>query len=121
MIVSLFLVSLTIASCKKEDGNETTTPTLSDKGGLAFKVKDDEGEAITNATISIAVSQADLDDGKFLATKQTNSEGKADFGRYNAGDYYYEVDIPRTIPFHKEGVVQLQSGKDLELEVIAAD
>lgn len=108
-------------SCKKENGNETTTSTLSDKGGLAFKVKDAEGTAITNATISIAVSQDDLNANKFLATKQTNADGRADFGRYNPGDYYYEVDVPRTIPFHKEGVVQLQSGKDLELDVIVTN
>ncbi|MBI2269117.1 MAG: hypothetical protein HYU69_02035 [Bacteroidetes bacterium] len=109
--------SILFVSCKKTNDvqptNQSTSPNFSFKGGLAFRVKKD-GNAVPNATIKIAVSQSDLSSDIILASKNTDGNGYADFGKLNGGNYYYKVDVTIGItPYHGEGVVQVQNGVDL--------
>jgi hypothetical protein len=110
-----------MTSCRKDDITEsgsTTTPTVSFRGGLAFKVKDSNGNPISGTTLSIALSQSELNSGTYLATRTTGSDGRADFGMLNAGNYYYRADVTiNNIPYHGEGVVQVQASENLEQEL----
>lgn len=98
--------------CQKDNIDETgttTTPTVSLKGGLAFKVKDSGGNPIAGVTINIAVSRYDFDNHVYLATRITDQHGHADFGLLNEGNYYYTADVAiDNMHFHGEGVVQVQ-------------
>lgn len=110
-----------LTSCKKDEINpsgQSTSPNLSLRGGLIFKVIDEGGNPIQGVTLSIALSERDLANGTFLATKYTDVKGKADFGMLNAGNYYYQADITmREIHYHGEGVVQVQAGETLTQEL----
>lgn len=101
-----------INGCQKDNIDETgttTSPTVSLKGGLAFRVKDAGGNPIAGTTISIAVSKYDLDNHVYLATHITDEHGFADFGLLNEGNYYYTADVTiGDMAFHGEGVVQVQ-------------
>jgi len=111
----------TLNGCRKDDINETgssTSPNLSIKGGLAFHVINSSGQDIQGATISIALSQYDLNTGTYLATRITDDHGRADFGLLNQGNYYYKADYSvGDMSFHGEGVVQVQSGENLTQEL----
>lgn len=111
-----------ITGCAKDDAiNETgqsTSPNLSLRGGLAFKVVDGNHTPIQGVTVSIALTQTDLSNGVYLYTKITDSAGKADFGLLNAGNYYYRADITiNDVAYHGEGVVQVQAGENLTQEL----
>ncbi len=123
-VITTFIVfgALLCMSCKKENNIEpsgqSTSPNLSTKGGLAFNVKNSAGSGVPNAKIDLAVSQQDLNSGTYLATKTTDANGKADFGKLNGGNYYYKVAVTvGTTPYHGEGVVQVQNGQDIEQTV----
>jgi len=111
----------TLNGCRKDDINETgtsTSPNLSDRGGLAFHVVNAAGDDIQGVTISIALSQYDLSTGTYLSTKITDANGWADFGLLNAGNYYYKADysVGNSV-FHGEGVVQVQRGINITQEL----
>lgn len=110
-----------LTGCKKEDINETgstTTPNLSTRGGLAFHIVDGSGNNIQGVTINIALSQSDLASGTYLGSRITGSDGRADFGLLNSGNYYYKADVTiNNVPFHGEGVVQVQAGENLTQEL----
>jgi|GEM_PF-5497112 len=122
IVAGLILCSMTLfTSCKKEDvqpTGQTTTPTLSTRGGLAFRVKTNTGAAVQGATIGIALSQSELVTNNYLATRTTDGNGYADFGKLNADNYYYEVDVTvNNTAYHGEGVLQIQAGEDLVQEL----
>lgn len=111
----------TLVSCNKEDINETgssTSPNLSNRGGLAFHVIDGSGNNIQGVTVSIALTQYDLSTGTYLGTRITDANGRGDFGLMNSGNYYYKADYSiNNVAFHGEGVVQVQSGENLTQEL----
>jgi hypothetical protein len=118
----LVLCSLvTLSSCQKNDIDETgssTSPNLSFRGGLAFHVVDGSGNDIQGVTISIALTQSELNSGTYLATRVTDGNGKVDFGLLNQDNYYYRADVTiNNIPYHGEGVVQVQGGENLSQEL----
>lgn len=125
----LILASLLIGSvaifgegCKKDVDavSQSSSPNLSTQGGIRFRVKDTAGNLVPNAKIGLAVSQTDLATNTYLASKNTDSNGIADLGRFNGGTYYYEVDV--TIggtAHHGDGVVQIRNGEDITQELVA--
>lgn len=118
-VVLISMVSFT--SCKKEDINETgssTSPNLSYRGGLAFHVVNGSEQPIQGVTLSIALTQSELNSGTYLQTKVTDADGKVDFGLLNQDNYYYRADVTiNNIPYHGEGVVQVQGGENLLQEL----
>jgi hypothetical protein len=124
ILSSLLLVSGAFLSegCKKDvdEVGQTSTTTLSTQGGIKFKVKDTAGNLVPNAKIGLAVSQSDLVTNTYLASKFTNSYGEADLGRFNGGNYYYEIDV--TIDgtaHHGDGAVQIRNGEDITQNLVA--
>ena len=119
--LGLIICTMAITGCKKDDFQETgqsTSPNLSFRGGLAFNVKDGNGNAIAGATMSIALSQSELNSGTYLATHNTDASGHVDFGQLNSDNYYYRVDVTiNNVPYHGEGVVQVQGGENLTQEL----
>jgi hypothetical protein len=118
----IFLCSAAMLnSCQKDDINpsgSSTSPNLSQRGGLLFKVTDEGGDPLKGVTLSIAESERDLASGKFLITRDTDLKGKADFGMLNAGEYYYHADIAiRDMHYHGEGMVRVQAGQNLTQEL----
>jgi hypothetical protein len=111
----------TLQSCQKNDIDQSgasTSPNLSFRGGLAFHVINTSGADIQGVTISIALSQDELNTGTYLATRITDANGKADFGLLNQDNYYYRADITiNNIPYHGEGVLQVQGGENLLQEL----
>lgn len=111
----------TLQSCQKNDIDESgssTSPNLSLRGGLAFHVINGSGDRIQGVTLSIALTQAESNNGTFLATRITDANGKVDFGLLNQDNYYYRADITiNNIPYHGEGVVQVQGGENLTQEL----
>lgn len=112
---------VTLTSCQKENIDESgssTSPNLSFRGGLSFHVINGSGQDIQGVTLSIALTQSELNSGTYLATKVTDGSGKADFGLLNQDNYYYRADITiNNIPYHGEGVVQVQGGENLLQEL----
>ena len=106
-----------LTSCKKDDiqpSGQSTTPNLSTRGGLAFHVRNSSGGDVSGATIGISLNQSDLTTNTYIATRNSNSSGMADFGKLNADNYYYEIDVTiNSVAYHGEGVVQVQAGVDL--------
>ena len=118
----MIICSVTLLnSCGKEDidpSGQSTSPNLSTRGGLAFKVVDGAGSPIEGVTLRIALSQTDMATGTYLATRYTDDNGRADFGLLNAGNYYYRADYTlNDVTYHGEGVVQVQSGENLTQEL----
>ncbi len=111
----------TLQSCQKNDIDETgssTSPNLSYRGGLAFHVVNGSNADIQGVTISVALTQQELNSGTYLATRITDANGKVDFGLLNQDNYYYRADITiNNIPYHGEGVVQVQGGENLMQEL----
>lgn len=111
----------TLNSCQKNDIDETgqsTSPNLNYRGGLAFHVVNGSSSNIQGVTISIALTQQELETGTYLSTKITDANGRADFGLLNQDNYYYRADITiNNIPYHGEGVVQVQGGENLLQEL----
>jgi len=121
MYVIVLCGMATLTSCQKDDiteSGQSTSPNLSFRGGLAFHVVDGAGNAISGTTISIALTQSELNTGTYLSTKVTGSDGRADFGLLNADNYYYRADVTiNSVPYHGEGVVQVQGGENLTQEL----
>lgn len=113
--------SVSLASCDKNDIDEsgsTTSPNLSYRGGLAFHVINGSGQDIQGVTIAIALSQSELNNGTYLSSRITGSDGRVDFGLLNQGNYYYKADITiNNVPYHGEGVIQVQGGQNLSQEL----
>jgi hypothetical protein len=110
-----------VPGCRKDDINPTgqdTNPNLSNRGGLAFIVKNQAGQRVQGATVGITLSQGELITNNYLASRITDSNGYADFGKLNPGNYYYEVDVTiGNTSYHGEGVLQVQAGVDLTQEL----
>lgn len=110
-----------LGACKKDDitpSGQSTSPNLSFRGGLAFHVTDGSGNPVQGATLAISLSQSELNSGTYLAQRSTGSDGRADFGLLNSGNYYYKVDVTiNNVPFHGDGVVQVQGGENLTQEL----
>lgn len=123
LITGIFVLCsmVTLTSCQKEDINETgssTSPNLSYRGGLAFHVVNGAGQDIQGVTLSIALTQQELNTGTYLSTRVTDGSGKVDFGLLNQDNYYYRADITiNNVPYHGEGVVQVQGGENLLQEL----
>ncbi len=123
IIASILLGSVVMLGqgCKKDVDavGQTSTPNLSSQGGIRFKVKDTAGNDVPNAKIGLAVSQTDLATNTYLASKTTNSDGIADLGRFNGGNYYYEIDV--TIggtAYHGDGAIQIRNGEDITQNLV---
>jgi hypothetical protein len=122
MMAGLVICSLAVLTgCRKDDIQPTdqdTSPNFSTRGGLVFVVKNQAGNAVSGATVGIALSSGELVTNSYLASRTTGSDGRADFGKMNADNYYYEVDVTiNSTTYHGEGVVQVQAGVDLEQEL----
>lgn len=111
----------TLQGCQKNDIDESgssTSPNLSFRGGLAFHVINGSGAPIQGVTLSIALTQEEVNNGTYLATRITDANGKVDFGLLNQDNYYYRADITiNNVPYHGEGVVQVQGGENLTQEL----
>jgi hypothetical protein len=111
-----------INGCKKDDDinqtGQSTSPNLNIRGGLAFRVVDGSSNPMAGVTISLALSQTELNNGTYLSTKITDANGRADFGLLNSGNYYYRADVTiNSVAYHGEGVVQVQAGENLTQEL----
>jgi hypothetical protein len=110
-----------ISGCRKDDiapTGQDTNPNLSNRGGLAFIVKDQAGNRVQGATVGITLSQGELLTNNYLASRITDGNGSADFGKLNPGNYYYEVDVTiSSTTYHGEGVLQVQAGVDITQEL----
>lgn len=110
-----------VSGCRKDDINPTgqdTNPNLSNRGGLAFIVKNQAGQRVQGATVGIALSQGELITNNYLASRISDANGLADFGKLNPGNYYYEVDVTiGSTSYHGEGVIQVQAGVDITQEL----
>jgi hypothetical protein len=126
-IFSVILTTLAIcatvmvASCKKDDitpSGQDTNPNLSNRGGLAFVIKNSAGDPVSGASVGIALSQSELVTNSYLASRISDSNGHADFGKWNPGNYYYEADVTiGSTSYHGEGVIQVQAGVDITQEL----
>lgn len=116
IILTLTLTVLLFA-CKKES---TSTPTPATTGGLIVKVKLKNSTGfISGAEVGLATSQTNLDNGVYLQDKITNSNGQADFGQLNPGNYYYDaLAIVGGADYYGEGQVQIVAGQNLELTLV---
>ena len=106
--------------CKEgvDETGQSSTPNLSNKGGIKFIVKDKSDNPVPNARIGLALSQSDLITNTYLASKTTDSDGEADLGRFTGGNYYYEIDVTvGSTAFHGEGAVQIVNGEDIVKEL----
>ena len=121
IVTAIFICSICVLpGCKKDvaPSGQTTYNNFSSLGGLKFHVKTNAGMDIPNATVGIALSQADLVTNTYLASRITDSKGNADFGKLNSGNYYYEADVTiGSTRYHGEGIVQVQAGIDLVQEL----
>lgn len=110
-----------VSGCRKDDitpSGQDTNPNLSNRGGLAFIVKNQAGQRVQGATVGIALSQGELITNNYLASRITDANGFADFGKLNPGNYYYEVDVTiGSTSYHGEGVIQVQAGVDVTQEL----
>ena len=110
-----------ISGCRRDDitpSGQDTNPNLSNRGGLAFIVKDQTANRVQGATVGITLSQGELITNNYLASRITDGNGLADFGKLNPGNYYYEVDVTiGSTTYHGEGVIQVQAGIDLTQEL----
>lgn len=114
----LLCSAVMINGCKKDDditqSGQSTSPNLNIRGGLAFRVVDGSSNPMAGVTISLALSQTELNNGTYLYTKITDSNGRADFGLLNSGNYYYRADITiNNVDYHGQGVIQVQAGENL--------
>jgi hypothetical protein len=82
------------------------------KSYLKFLIKKGDGSTMKGVTISVSASKNDLDSARFLAIKITDINGKANFGKLEEGDYYYQLDVSTGIPYHKEGIATIKAGKN---------
>jgi hypothetical protein len=108
--------------CKKDVDatTQTSTPNLSTQGGIAFIVKNTSGDPVPGAKVGLASSQGDLVTNTYLASRNTNSNGYADLGRFNGGTYYYEVDVNvGGKAHHGEGSVEIRNGEDIVQNLVA--
>jgi hypothetical protein len=87
------------------------------KSRLKFLIKKGDGSAMKDVTIGVSATQNDLDSARFIAIKITDANGKADFGKLKEGDYYYQLDVPTGIPYHKEGIATVKCGKNKWQEI----
>jgi hypothetical protein len=106
-----------VTGCQKDDispSGQDTNPNLSNRGGLAFNIKNAAGDPVSGATVGITLSQGELVTNNYLASRITDGSGHADFGKLNPGNYYYEADVTiGSTSYHGEGVLQVQAGVDL--------
>ena len=107
----LSIIAVGFSSCKKEDDPATTT------GGLVVKVQLDGSTGyLKGVSVGLSTSQDNLDDSIYLQDKETDSNGKVDFGELNPGNYYYDCYYKvGSTDYYGEGQVQIVAGTDLEL------
>lgn len=108
----LLALIMLMAGCAKE---ETATT-----GGLIIKAKLSTSTGyLAGVDVGLATSQANLDNSIYLQDKITNSQGEADFGQLNAGNYYYDgfTTIGST-DYYGEGQIQITAGDDKILTLI---
>jgi len=113
----LFLgLAFLLTGCKKDDPEPTPT-TPSTTGGLVVKVKLEGSTGyLVGAGVGLATSQANLADGVYLQDLVTNSNGQANFGQLNPGNYYYDCGYDLgSESYYGEGQVQIVAGQNLEL------
>jgi hypothetical protein len=119
IIITTLVICTTamVAGCKKDNispSGQDTNPNLSNRGGLAFNIKNTAGNPVSGASVGITLSQGELATNNYLASRITDSNGYADFGKLNPGNYYYEADVTiGNTSYHGEGVLQVQAGVDL--------
>jgi len=123
VVLATFVICATVmvSGCRRDDiapTGQDTNPNLSNRGGLAFIIKNQAGQRVQGATVGIALSQGELITNNYLASRITDANGLADFGKLNPGNYYYEVDVTiGSTSYHGEGVIQVQAGIDVTQEL----
>jgi len=117
----MICTAVMVSSCKKDNITPTgqdTNPNLSNRGGMAFVIKNSAGDRISGASIGIALSQSELLTNNYIASRVSDSNGFADFGLWNPGNYYYEADVTiGNTSYHGEGVLQIQAGVNITQEL----
>ncbi len=116
IILSLLLLGIisTFTSCSKDDTKPAAT-----SGGLVVKVKLAGATGyLTGVVVGLATSIENFDNSIYLHEKITNSNGVADFGQLNSGNYYYDCYyVIGGTKHYGEGQVQIVAGTNLELTV----
>lgn len=86
------LVILLSISCKEPEpfdpGDNQTNET---KGDMTFKAVDGDGDPVSGVFIGITPSASDRDNGNFLRSGQTGSNGKVEFEVLEPLTYYYSA------------------------------
>lgn len=105
--LTLFLAVL--FSCKKTTNVDVQ---LSTSGKLAYKLTDDAGKAIPNVKVSLLVNNDHYSNYVLLESRVTDSNGQADFGDLNAGNYQLLSDSARVnnVPYLVKEYVQVTAG-----------
>jgi hypothetical protein len=116
----LFLgLAFVLTGCKKDDPEPTPTPTPTPAttGGLVVKVQLQGSTGyLVGAEVGLATSQANLYEGIYLQDLITNSNGQANFGQLNPGNYYYDAGYELGNDYYYgEGQVQIVAGQNREL------
>lgn len=112
MTLLLLGIITTFSSCSKEETKPAATT-----GGLVVKVKLAGSTGfLTGVEVGLATSKENLDNSIYLQDKITNSNGSADFGQLNPGNYYYDcAHVVGSDEYYGEGQIQVVAGTDLEL------
>jgi hypothetical protein len=110
----------TLNSCQKDDINKMRTVSpISTKGTLEFRVVAGARQELPGVALSIAANEFDLHHGTYVATRVTDVKGRADFGLLNQGEYFYKAEaMYNGKRLYKEGIVQVQAGRELIRDVV---
>jgi hypothetical protein len=116
-IVALLLLGICHVSCRREDGDTIVSPNFTNQGLLSFKARTPGGTPVQDIVIKIYLSAEDRTNGSYLDMDVTNSNGVADFGSLNSGNYYFTASQSGVGTYYEEGVVQVQAGYDVRKDL----
>jgi len=105
----LTLLLTVLFSCKKTTNVDVE---LTTSGKLTYKLTDDAGKAIPNVKVSLLVNNDHYSNYVLLDSRVTDSNGQADFGDLNAGNYQLLSDSAKVnnIPYLVKELVQVTAG-----------
>jgi hypothetical protein len=109
-----FSFTTIFSSCKKETVEQTKTT-----GRLVVLPKLSGSTLLLPGTdIGIATSLENLNNGVYLQEVTSGSNGTADFGELNPGNYYIDAGFDNGVDFYfGEGQCQINANTDLNLTV----
>lgn len=103
-----------LSSCKKE----STTPTKTTGHLIVLPKLAGTTLLLPGTDIGIATSLENLNNGVYLQDITSGSNGTADFGELNPGNYYIDADyFDGTNSYYSAGQFQITANTDLNLSI----